>query len=115
MAAKRSSKTLDAWFGDEMLIEGGAMRFEGSLRVDGSIRDGHIVGGSLIVGEPAKVDGRLTLDKVEVYGQLEGRVEISGEARIEPGGSFRGEMILDEPSLVIEEGGAFHGRVRMAK
>ncbi len=103
---------INAWLGEETAVSGGTVSFQGVLRVDGRVRDGVLVGEGLVVGEKAQVAGRVEVDDLAVHGVLEGTAVVRRSAVIAPGGSFRGEMILERPVLSVEEGGTFQGRVR---
>ncbi|GEM_PF-3340546 len=103
---------INAWIGEEIVVTGGTVSFEGVLRVDGRMRDGVLVGEGLVVGEKARVAGRVEVDDLQVHGALEGTAVVRRSAVIAAGGSFHGEMILERPVLSVEEGGTFQGRVR---
>lgn len=110
-AAPREPMT--AWLGQEIRLERGRLSFEGSLRIDGTIVDGHLTGPQLVVGAGATVTGRITVENLVVYGNVNARAHVSESAVIAPGGVFAGEMVLERPILMVEEGGRFEGRVRM--
>jgi len=112
---KADRRPINAWIGEEIVVTGGTVTFEGVLRVDGRVRDAQLVGQGLIVGERARVAGRIEVDELAVHGTLEGTAVVRRSAVISPGGAFRGEMILERPVLEVQEGGTFEGRVRTVR
>lgn len=113
MAKDHDRSALAAWLGEDIRMDGGTLRFAGSLRVDGQVFDGNFSGPSLVIGEAARISGRIDVERLEVYGKLDGHARVGLSAVIAPGGVFTGEMLLASPSLVVQEGGEFRGRVRM--
>ncbi len=113
MRRSQQKEEITAWMGEEMRVEGGSIRFEGCLRVDGQLTGGSVAGDTLIVGERARISGKLSVQVLTVYGRVEGRVEVVREVHLLPGAVFSGEMILHAPTLVVDPGATFHGRVRM--
>ncbi len=105
---------ITAWLGEEVRIESGSLRFEGCLRVDGRVLDGKLTGENLVVGESGKVSGHVSVDTLEIYGDLEGRAEVKTSFELQPGASFRGELFLGGSELNVREGSRFHARVRTA-
>ncbi len=116
MARKAAAREpITAWLGEEIRLIKGQLSFEGSLRIDGTIVDGRLSGPTLIVGQGARVSGRIEVQSLVVYGHVEGRVRVKESATIATGGVFAGEMVLDRPVLTVEDGGLFEGRVRLAR
>lgn len=113
MPESRDRSPLAAWLGEDIRLDGGTLRFAGSLRIDGQVIDGHFAGPSLVVGEGARISGRVDVERLEVYGKLDGHARVGESAIIARGGTFSGEMSLRSPSLTVHEGGEFRGRVRM--
>ncbi|GAB4371959.1 MAG: hypothetical protein Kow0062_07970 [Acidobacteriota bacterium] len=110
----RDAASLSAWLGDEARLEGGTLRFDGTLRIDGSIADGTLVGPMLVIGEGAKITGRLEVERLEVYGRFDGEAQVDESVVVAPGGTFGGTLTLGRPALSVAEGGEFRGRVKMA-
>ena len=103
---------IKAWFGEETRIEGGALRFEGCLRVDGRVVDALLAGPSLIIGENAVVSGRVDVEQLEVYGRLKGTAVVSQSLNVAPGGVFEGELEMRRPDLTVAPGGRCHVKVK---
>jgi len=106
--------SLAAWLGEAARLEGGTIRFEGTLRIDGLVTDGTLCGPALVIGEGARVGGRLEVERLEVYGRFDGEARVAESVVVAPGGTFGGELTLSRPALSVAEGGEFRGRVRMA-
>ena len=113
MSVRGGKAAIDAWLGHQLMMEGGGLRFKGTLRIDGEVLDGSLSGPTLVIGESARVTGSIDVDRLEVYGHVDARARVGASATVAPGGVFEGEMVLREPALSIEEGGRFKGKVRM--
>lgn len=113
MPRRAAREPINAWLGDEIRLEKGHLTFEGSLRIDGTIVDGRLSGPVLIVGQGARVSGRIHVRSLIIYGRVNARAHVAETAVIAPGGHFAGEMVLERPTLTVEDGGVFQGRVRM--
>lgn len=114
MKARRLLKEdqINAWLGEETRLEGGTLRFDGCLRIDGKVLDASLEGQALIIGEQARVTGRITVEQLTIYGEAEVLARVARRAWIAPGGVFEGEMELLEPVLTVDEGGRFQGKVK---
>ncbi len=116
MPRRSSSKEpISVWLGQDMRLEGGLLRFEGTLRVDGEVIAGHLIGPTLIIGEDGRVSGHIEVGSLTVFGKVDAEAKVKNTALIAPGGIFEGEMILERPVLSVEEGGTFQGKIRMAE
>lgn len=104
---------INAWLGREIRLEGGELRFEGCLRIDGSIVSGSLAGPSLVVGEQASVSGRLDVGRLTVYGRVEAEAVVAEEVFIAPDGEFRGDLRLRTPQLTVEDGGTLQASVHV--
>ena len=113
MPRRSGREAISAWLGDEIRLEKGQLSFEGALRIDGTIVDGKLSGPVLIVGQGARVSGQIKVRSLVVYGRVNARAHVAESAVIAPGGFFAGEMVLERPTLTVEDGGVFQGRVRM--
>lgn len=89
----------------------GHLRAEGGIRIDG-IFDGTLeTEGNLIVGEKAQVVADVRAYNITVAGAIEGNVIAAGRLEILSTGRVRGD--ISAGSLLIEEGGVFHGKSLM--
>lgn len=103
---------INAWLGEETRLEGGTLRFDGCLRIDGKVLDAALEGPALIIGEQARVTGRITVEQLTVFGEADVLARVARKAWVAPGGVFEGEMQLLEPALTVDEGGRFQGKVK---
>ena len=94
-----------------------AVRFDGTIEVPGTFRleaevKGTIIsGGSLTLGEGARVEGRIEGNHVVVCGRFDGVIFAKGRVEIFPNGIVTGE--IHAPCVVIEAGGIFDGQCHM--
>jgi cytoskeletal protein CcmA (bactofilin family) len=96
----------------EGLINEGKIKFSGTLKIDGQFT-GEIEGLSseaggllstdfLIIGPTAKVKGKISVSKLEVYGTLEGDIFVTGKITIFKSGTVKGSLV--SPVVSIQEG-----------
>ena len=62
----------------------------------------------LLVGSHGRADGSVKVDELIVEGQIKGNVDARSRIEIHKGGHLLADVATK--SLVIEEGGIFHGR-----
>lgn len=91
----------------------GVVRFNDVLRVDGKITGRVVSEKELVVGETGHVEGEIEVGSLSVAGRVHGQVAIRSRMEIHPGGRVTGELFLETPHLVVEDGGAFEGNIRM--
>jgi cytoskeletal protein CcmA (bactofilin family) len=101
----------------EVTIVGAAAKLEGtvvsagSLRIDGQVK-GHIqADGDVTLSPQSQVDADIRAQNVSVAGRFKGNVVVKGKAHLARGGRIEGN--ITSKSLVVEEGGVFHGQSLM--
>ena len=88
----------------------GLLTFRGAARVDGELVGDVMADGSLILGETARVRGRIEVDELIVAGEVEG--DIVARCRIELSASARVVGSIESPRLALADGCVFRGRCR---
>ncbi|MEZ0360844.1 MAG: polymer-forming cytoskeletal protein [Hydrogenobacter sp.] len=92
------------------LFDGNLTVSEGLMRIDGEIR-GNISGkGGLILGERGIVKGDISLEKVIVYGRVQGNISAQS-LELKSGSRVDGNIHVEE--LVIERGAVYNGECKM--
>lgn len=86
----------------------GHLAAEGNLRIDGYFEGVVETNGNVVVGEGAKVAADIKANNVQVWGSVQGNVTAAGRLEILPSGSVWGDVKVK--SLLIDEGGSFHGK-----
>ncbi|MFQ5595137.1 MAG: polymer-forming cytoskeletal protein [Anaerolineae bacterium] len=100
-------------------VIGPSANFSGELKADGGIRIDGVFEGSVesqsnvIIGENARVAADVSAFNITVAGAVEGNVKAVGRLEILATGRVLGDVQVG--SLLIEEGGAFHGQSLMAQ
>jgi len=112
--AKAGGGHLDGYLGPGTEIEG-IVRFTDVLRVDGKISGRIVSEKDLIVGESGEVDGEVEVGSLSVAGKVHGNVTIRTRLEIHQGGRVTGDLILETRHLMVEDGGAFEGNIRMGE
>ena len=86
----------------------GHFKAEGNLRVDGFFEGSLETNGNVVVGQSAKVVADIKANNVQVWGSVQGNIEAVGRLEILPSGRVWGDVAVK--SLLIDEGGSFHGK-----
>ncbi|MFP4474434.1 MAG: polymer-forming cytoskeletal protein [Desulfatibacillaceae bacterium] len=102
---------INTFLGPDVTFEG-ELRFEGSVRVDGTFK-GTIESqsGLLIVGEKALVEGDIHVGKVMVAGKVQGGIVATDSVEIQKSGQMVGDITA--PKVTIDSGALFHGNCAM--
>ena len=93
------------------------VRFEGTLeatgvfRIDAEMKGNVFSAHTLVLGEGARVEGKIEGNHVVVSGKFDGVINAKTRVEIQTKGVVTGE--IHTPCLVIEPGGIFDGRCHM--
>jgi cytoskeletal protein CcmA (bactofilin family) len=104
---------LSGFLGEGTLISGD-IRFPEILRVDGRITGKVHSEKELVVGETGDVEAEIDVGILSVNGRVSGTIRVRERMTIHPRGQVRGELLLEKPGLIIEEGGIFEGTIEMS-
>ena len=111
--SRTTTSDLSGFLGDGTVINGD-IRFPDILRVDGKVTGKLTSERELVVGETGDVEAEIDVGILSVNGRVAGTIRVRERMTIHPRGQVRGELILDKPGLIIEEGGVFEGTVEMS-
>ena len=98
----------------EVTIVGASAKLEGNVVSAGSLRiDGHVKGqinadGEVVLSPQSQVEADIRADTVSVAGRFRGNIVVKGKAHLARGGRIDGN--ITSKTLVVEEGGVFHGQ-----
>ena len=98
----------------EVTIVGTGARLEGnvvsagSLRIDGQVKGQINADGDVTLSPQSQVDADIRAQNVSVAGKFKGNVIVKGKAHLARGGRIDGN--ITSKTLVVEEGGIFHGQ-----
>ena len=101
----------------EVTIVGQGARLEGtivsagSLRIDGQVKGQINADGDVMLSPQSQVEADIRADNVIVAGRFKGNVVVKGKAELARGGRIDGN--ITSKSLVVQEGGIFHGQSNM--
>jgi cytoskeletal protein CcmA (bactofilin family) len=101
---------ISAFLGKETLFEG-KMTFQGVFRLDGKFEGEIFESGTLIVGESARVKGKIGVNIMIINGHVEGELHAGERIEIHSTGKFFGTLFT--PVLIINEGGILDGHCGM--
>ena len=98
----------------EVTIVGAGARLEGnvvsagSLRIDGQIKGQINADGDVALSPQSQVEADIRAQNVSVAGRFKGNIVVKAKAHLARGGRIDGN--ITSKSLVVEEGGVFHGQ-----
>ena len=94
--------------GSTTSVEGGLVKSDGNLRIDGSVEGEIAVAGALVVGRTGRVIANIRARQVFVAGAVKGDIEAPDGLEITNSGRVFGNITVG--SLQIEQGGVFRGQ-----
>jgi cytoskeletal protein CcmA (bactofilin family) len=103
--------------GDEVTIVGATAKLEGnvvsagSLRIDGQVKGQINADGDVTLSPKSQVEADIRAQNVSVAGRFKGNILVKGKAHLARGGRIEGN--ISSKTLVVEEGGVFHGQSNM--
>jgi cytoskeletal protein CcmA (bactofilin family) len=98
----------------EVTVVGAGARLEGNVVSAGSMRiDGHVKGqinadGDVTLSPESQVEADIRALNVTIAGRFRGNIMVKQKAHLASGGRVDGN--ITSKSLVVEEGGVFHGQ-----
>jgi cytoskeletal protein CcmA (bactofilin family) len=98
----------------EVTIVGAGARLEGNvvsagnLRIDGQIKGQINAEGDVSLSSQSQVEADIRAQNVSVAGRFKGNIQVKGKAHLARGGRIDGN--ITSKTLVVEEGGVFHGQ-----
>jgi cytoskeletal protein CcmA (bactofilin family) len=98
----------------EVTVIGAGARLEGnvvsagSLRIDGQVKGQINAEGDVTLSPQSQVEADIRAQNVTVAGKFKGNVIVKGKAHLARGGRIDGN--ITSKTLVVEEGGIFHGQ-----
>jgi len=116
-AAPPERKDKDMAENDEVTIVGTGARLEGNvvsagnLRIDGQVKGQINADGDVVLSPQSQVEADIRSQNVSVAGRFKGNILVKGKAHLARGGRIDGN--ITSKTLVVEEGGIFHGQSNM--
>jgi cytoskeletal protein CcmA (bactofilin family) len=98
----------------EVTIVGAGARLEGNvvsagnLRIDGQVKGQINAEGDVALSPQSQVEADIRAQNVSVAGRFKGSIHVKGKAHLARGGRIDGD--INSKTLVVEEGGIFHGQ-----
>jgi cytoskeletal protein CcmA (bactofilin family) len=98
----------------EVTIVGAGARLEGNvvsagnLRIDGQVKGQINAEGDVALSSQSQVEADIRAQNVSVAGRFKGSIQVKGKAHLARGGRIDGN--ITSKTLVVEEGGIFHGQ-----
>jgi cytoskeletal protein CcmA (bactofilin family) len=98
----------------EVTIVGAGARLEGNvvsagnLRIDGQVKGQINAEGDVALSPQSQVEADIRAQNVSIAGRFKGSIQVKGKAHLARGGRIDGN--ITSKSLIVEEGGTFHGQ-----
>jgi cytoskeletal protein CcmA (bactofilin family) len=98
----------------EVTIVGAGARLEGNvvsagnLRIDGQVKGQINAEGDVALSPQSQVEADIRAQNVSIAGRFKGSIQVKGKAHLARGGRIDGN--ITSKTLVVEEGGVFHGQ-----
>jgi len=98
----------------EVTIVGAGARLEGNvvsaghLRIDGQVKGQINAEGDVALSPQSQVEADIRAQNVSIAGRFKGSINVKGKAHLARGGRIDGN--ITSKTLVVEEGGIFHGQ-----
>ncbi len=98
----------------EVTIVGAGARLEGNvvsagnLRIDGQVKGQINADGDVTLSPQSQVEADIRAQNASVAGRFKGNLIVKGKAHLARGGRIDGN--ITSKTLVVEEGGLFHGQ-----
>ncbi len=115
--ARLERKDRDMAENGEVTIVGAGARLEGNvgsagnLRIDGQVKGQINADGDVVLSPQSQVEADIRSQNVSVAGRFKGNILVKGKAHLARGGRIDGN--ITSKTLVVEEGGIFHGQSNM--
>jgi len=109
-AASSGTGELNALLGKGSEFDG-RLSFEGTVRIDGTFTGEVTTNDMLIVGESAKVTAEVSCGTIIVHGEVNGNIKASQSVELHKPARVKGDV--STPSLMVERGVVFEGRMKM--
>lgn len=103
---------VNAVLGDGTEFEG-KLIFQGMVRLDGKFKGDISASDTLVVGETARIEARISADVVIISGTVRGNVEAKSRLEIHKPGALYGDVTTK--SLIVDEGAILNGMCRMGE
>ena len=111
---QRERKDKDMSDNGEVTIVGTGARLEGnvvsagSLRIDGQVKGQINADGDVTLSSQSQVEADIRAQNVSVAGRFTGNIVVKDKAHLARGGRIDGN--ITSKTLVVEEGGVYHGQ-----
>lgn len=111
---QRERKDKDMSDNGEVTIVGTGARLEGnvvsagSLRIDGQVKGQINADGDVTLSAQSQVEADIRAQNVSIAGRFTGNIVVKDKAHLARGGRIDGN--ITSKTLVVEEGGVFHGQ-----
>lgn len=90
----------------------GKLYCKGSSRIGGKIEGEIVSEGVLVIEDTAEIQARVKAEEIILHGNFSGTITATSRVVIAKSSEFHGD--IETPSLLVDEGAKFNGKVQMA-
>ena len=94
-----------------MLIEGGVLKGEGNVRINGTFSGDITIDGNISVGSEGSINGNVCANSVDIFGSCKG--DVTGFSLIHLSDTAILEGNIQSETVVIDQNAKFNGTCRM--
>lgn len=89
----------------------GTIIADSDIRIDGTVEGDIQSTGKTVIGEQGKVKGTIACQNAEIFGKVEGKIEVKQTLSLRSSGNIKGEVTT--ATLVVEPNAIFNGTCSM--
>jgi cytoskeletal protein CcmA (bactofilin family) len=89
----------------------GTITFKGELNFDGHLRNGDLIGDSVIIGPRARIQGNIQAASLILHGAVTGDVLVTGRCELKGSANLVGSLTTNR--LVMDEGATMIGKAEI--
>lgn len=89
----------------------GTIIADSDIRIDGSVEGDLQSTGKVVIGEQGKIKGTIQCQNAEIFGKVEGKIDVKQTLSLRSSGNIKGEV--STLTLVVEPNAIFNGTCSM--
>ncbi|MBQ9523220.1 MAG: polymer-forming cytoskeletal protein [Paludibacteraceae bacterium] len=91
----------------------GTIIADSDIRVDGTVEGDVQSNGKVVIGEQGKIKGTISCQNAEIFGLIEGKINVEQTLSLRASGDIEGEV--KTTTLIVEPNATFNGSCSMSK
>lgn len=108
---KNDYDKISTLLGEDIIIDGGTVKANETMRIDGQINGSIESEGNIFVGEKGRINGNIQAINILIAGKVEGNLSAKEQIHLTSSSQLLGDMKCN--SFVVDEGAIFQGKCDM--